>query len=140
MVISIKGNLSFGGLNLVILRRGHVFSNAEDAILCRSKSRLILTVLSVNYKLSDQDFVNFLKLFDIFGLFDSWSCDQKELMDVFNDYVCFFLPGEKRQKVRQTDGWFSCVLKKYLNRHAKQLTPECMFDIFIQLDNLKLYL
>ena len=84
-------------------------------------------------KLYDDDFVNFLKSFDIFGLTETWSCDQTELRDVFNQYFCLFCPAKKDKNFGRPMGGVAVYLKNYLKIYIHQLVPDCNFGIFIQI-------
>ena len=85
-------------------------------------------------KLYDDDSVNFLKSFGIFGLTEIWSCDQFELRDVLNEYFCLFCPAKKDKKFGRPMGGVAVYLKNYLKTYVHQLVHDCNFGIFIQIN------
>ena len=80
-------------------------------------------------KLYDDDFVNFLKSFDIFGLTETWSCDQTELSDVFNQYFCVFCPAKKDKKFGRPMGGVAVYLKTYIHQLVPSGISESLYKL-----------
>lgn len=49
-------------------------------------------------KLEFAELIDYLSSFDIFALFETWTIEEKDVVNLFEDFKCFFNPAEKHKK------------------------------------------